>query len=40
MVKGRENLNAGITVNMLGFRLVVGNVVLALRSGGGDTLTR
>ena len=30
-VKGRENLNDGITVNMLGLRLVVGNVVLTLR---------
>ena len=37
---GRENLNDGITVNMLGLRLVMGNVVLPLRSGGGDTLTR
>ena len=25
---------------MLGLRLVLGNVVLSLRSGGGDTLTR
>ena len=29
-----------ITVYMLGFRLVVGNVVLSLRPGGGDALTR
>ena len=29
--KGRENLNGG---NMLGLRLVVGNVILSLRSGG------
>ena len=36
----RENLNDGITVNMLGIRLVMGNVVLSLRSGDGDTLTR
>ena len=38
-VKGRENLNYGITVNMLGLRSVVGNVVLSLRPG-GDALTR
>ena len=38
-VKGRENLNDGITVNMLGLRLVVGNVVLSLRPGGGYALT-
>ena len=25
---------------MFGLRLVMGNVVLSLRSGGGDTLTR
>ena len=30
-VKGRENFNDGITVNMLGLRLVVGNVVLSMR---------
>ena len=36
----RETLNGGITVNMLGLRLVVGNVVLSLRPGGGDALTR
>ena len=35
--KGRENLNDGI---MLGLQLVVGNVVLSLRPGGGDALTR
>ena len=39
-VKGRENLNDGITVYMLWLRLVVGNVVLSLRPGGGDALTR
>ena len=39
-VKGRENLNDRITVNMLGLRLVVGNVVLSLRPDGGDALTR
>ena len=39
-VKGREYLSDGITVNMLGLRLVMGKVVLSLRSGGGDTLTR
>ena len=40
-VKGRENLNDRITVNMSGLRLVVGNVVLSLRPGdGGDALTR
>ena len=39
-VKGRENLNAGITVNMLGLRLLVGNVILSLRPDGGDALTR
>ena len=38
--KGRENLSDGITVNMLGLRLVVGNVILSLRPGGGDALTR
>ena len=37
---GRENLNDGITVNMLGLRLVVDNVLLSLRPGGGDALTR
>ena len=36
----RENLSDGITVNMLGLRLVVGNVVLSLWPGGGDALTR
>ena len=39
-IKGRENLNDGIIVNMLGLRLVVGNVVLSLRPGGRDALTR
>ena len=41
-VKGRENLNDEITVYiyMLGLRLVVGKVVLSLRPGGGDALTR
>ena len=39
-VKGWENLNGGITVNMLELRLVMGNVVLSLWSGGGDSLTR
>ena len=34
----RENLNDGIAVNMLGVRLVVGNVVLSLRPGGCDAL--
>ena len=29
-----------ITVNMLELRLMMGTVVLSLRSGGGDTLTR
>ena len=38
--KGWENLNDGITANMLGLRLVVGNVVLSLQPGGGDALTR
>ena len=37
---GRKTLNDGITVYMLGLRLVVGNVVLSLRPGGGDALTR
>ena len=40
LVKGRENLNDGITVNMLGLQLVMGNIVLSLRPGGGDALTR
>ena len=35
-----ENLSDGIPVNMLSLRLVVGNVVLSLRPGGGDALTR
>ena len=35
-----ENLNVWIAVNMLGLRLVIGNVVLSLQSGGGDSLTR
>ena len=35
-----EYLNDGITVNKLGLQLVMGKVVLSLRSGGGDTLTR
>ena len=41
-LRGGENLNDGITVNILGLRLVVGNVhvVLSLRPGGGDALTR
>ena len=39
-VKERENLNDGIRVYMLGLRLVVGNVALSLRPGGGDALTR
>ena len=39
-IKGRENLNDGIAVYMLGLRLLVGNVVLSLRPGGGDALTR
>ena len=39
-VKGRENFDDGITVYMLGLRLVVGNVVLSLRPGGDDALTR
>ena len=30
----------GITVYMLGLRLVEGNVVLSFRPGGGDALTR
>ena len=38
-VKGRENLSTGIIVNILGLRLVVGNVVLSLRPGGGDALS-
>ena len=36
----RENLNDGITVNMLGLRLVMGNVVLSLWSKSGDSFTR
>ena len=32
-VKGKENLNDGITVSMLGLRLVMVSVVLSLRSG-------
>ena len=36
----REILNDGITVNMSGLRLVVGSVVLSLRPGGSDALTR
>ena len=39
-LRGGTNLNDGITVNMLGLRLVVGNVVLSLRPGGGDAFTR
>ena len=39
-VQGRENFNDVITVYRLGLRLVVGNVVLSLRPGGGDALTR
>ena len=39
-VNGRENLDDWITVNMLGLWLVVDNVVLSLRPGGGDVLTR
>ena len=33
-VKGRDNLNDEITVNMLGLRLVVGKIVLTLHPGG------
>ena len=40
LVKGREKLNDGITLNMFGLRLVVGNVVLSLLPGGGDAFTR
>ena len=32
-VKGREYLSDGITVNMLELRLLMGKVVLSLRSG-------
>ena len=39
-VKGRECLSDWITANMLGLRLVMGKVVLSLRSGGGDSLVR
>ena len=39
LLKGREILNDGIPVNMLGLRLVVGNIVLSLRPGSGDALT-
>ena len=40
-VKGRaECLSDGIIVNMLELRLLMGKVVLSVRSGGGDTLTR
>ena len=39
-LRGGKNLNDGTTVNMLGLRLVVGNVVLSLRPGRGDALTR
>ena len=39
-VNGRENLNDGIIINMFGLRFMVGNIVLSLRFGGGDTLTR
>ena len=38
--KGMENLNDGISVNMLALRLVVGNLVLSLRPGGSNALTR
>ena len=38
-LRGGENFNDGITVYMLGLRLVVGSVVLSLRPGGGDALT-
>ena len=38
-VKGREYLSDGITVSMLELRLLMGKVVLSLRSGGGDTFT-
>ena len=40
MVKGRETLSDGDTVYMLSLRLVVGNVVPSLGSGGGNALTR
>ena len=39
-VKGREYLSDGITVNILELRFLMGKVVLSMRSGGGDTLTR
>ena len=39
-LRGGKNLSDGITVNMLRLRLVVGNIVLSLRPGGGDALTR
>ena len=39
-VKEREYLSDGITLNILELRLLMGKVVLSLRSGGGDTLTR
>ena len=35
-----HSLSFYFTVSMLGLRLVLGNVVPSLRSGGGDTLTR
>ena len=35
-LRGGKTLNDGITVYMLGLMLVVGNVVLSLRPGGGD----
>ena len=40
MLRGGKNLNDWNTLNMLKLRLVVGNVVRSLGSGGGNTLTR
>ena len=37
---GGEYLSDGITVDTLGLQLVMGKVVLSLRSSGGDVLTR
>ena len=39
-LRGGKNLSDMITVNKLGLRLEVGNIVLSLRPGGGDALTR
>ena len=39
-VKEREYLSDGIIVNMLQLRLLMGKVVLSLRTAGADTLTR